>query len=104
MRYIEPLNKAHAETDRVRFLPVREQIVVTGVREVRLAGGERLFIIKGHVEGDILSGRSLRTPDQWKSALCQQSIGGNAVDVVWQRNPFDRTAYDECDLISVQHS
>ncbi len=96
------MEKADIERERISLLPVRELITVTSVRSIRLAGGEELFLVRGHLDEAVVAMRSLRTMDAWKASLCRTAIGRPSIFITWQRNPFNRMAWDEHDIISVE--
>lgn len=96
------MDKADIERERISLLPVRELITITHVRPIRLAGNEEIFIIKGHLDETPMAMRSMRTTDGWKASMCQAAVDMGSVWVTWQRNPFNRMAWNEHDLIAVE--
>lgn len=96
------MGKADIERERVSLLPVRELITITDVRPIRLAGNEEIFIIKGHLDETQMAMRSLRTTDGLKASVCRAAISRPSIYITWQRNPFNRMAWDEHDLIAVE--
>lgn len=96
------MDRADIERERVSLLPVRELITVTDVRPIRLSGHEEIFIIKGHLDETPMAMRSLRTTDGLKASVCRAAIGRPSIYITWQRNPFNRMAWNEHDLITVE--
>ncbi len=96
------MDMAEIKRERLLLLPVRELITITDVRSIRLAGGEELFLVRGHLDEAIVAMRSLRTMDPWKASLCRAAIGRPSVYLTWQRNPFNKFAWNEHDIIQVE--
>ncbi len=96
------MDKADIERERVLLMPVRELITIDSVREQWLAGHERIFIIRGHLEETPMAYRDFHTPDALKASLCQVAIGRPALYVTWRRNPFNKFRWNEHDIISVE--
>lgn len=96
------MDKADIERERILMRPVRELLTITEVREQRLAGNERIFLIKAHVEETPMAYRSLRTMDSLKASFCRAAISRPAIYVTWQRNPFNKMAWNEHDIVSVE--
>lgn len=88
--------------EKVSLLPVRELVLISSVQEIWIAKGERIFLIKGDVFGSPLSARSMRTSNAWNASLCRAAIGHPPIFLTWQKNPFNRMAWNEHDLISVE--
>jgi hypothetical protein len=96
------MEKADIEREKLLMMPVRELITIESVREQRLAGNERIYIIRGYLGDNTMAYRNLRTADVFKAALCRVSIGRPAVWVKWQRNPFNKFAWNEHDILDVE--
>lgn len=96
------MEKADIERERILLMPVRELLTIESVREQRLAGNERIFLVRGHLHEILMASRSLRTPDPWKASLCEAAIGRSAVWVKWRRNLFNKFAWNEHDILSVE--
>lgn len=96
------MTRADIERERILLMPVRELMTITDVREVRLAGNEKMFLVKAHLEETPMAYRSLRTTDPWKASACRAAIGRPSVYIEWQRNPFNRMAWNEHDILDVE--
>lgn len=98
------MDQADIERERLLMMPVRELITIDSVREQRLAGNERIYIVRGHFDDSPSGYRDLRTPDVFKAALCRCSIGRPALWVTWQPNPFNKFRMNEHDILEVEQA
>lgn len=96
------MDKADLERERVSLLPVRELMTITAVREQRLAGNERIFLIKAHLEETVMAYRYLRTRDGLEASACRAAIGRHPLLITWQRKSFDKMAWNEHDIVKVE--
>ncbi len=97
------MDKADIERERVLMMPVRELITIESVREQYLAGNERIFLIRGYLDDTPMATRSLRTPDPWLASACKVAIGRPSVWIKWQRNPWNKFAWNEHDILNVEN-
>lgn len=98
------MDNADIDRERILLMPVRELIAIDSVREQRLAGNERIFIVRGHLDESPMAYRDLRTADVFKAALCRCSIGRPALWIKWQRNLFNKFAWNEHDILDVEQA
>lgn len=103
-RYVEAfvMDNAEIERERILMMPVRERLTITEVRPIRLAGNEELFLVRAHLEETPMTYRNLRTMDGLKASVCRCAIGRPALFITWQRNPFNKMAWNEHDILSVE--
>lgn len=96
------MDNSDLERERLLMMPVRELLTIDSVREQRLAGNERIYIIRAHLDDIPIAFRDLRTGDAFKASLCRVSVGRPALWVTWQRNPFNKFAWNEHDILHVE--
>lgn len=96
------MDNADIERERILMMPVRELLTITDVKPIRLAGNEELFLVKAHLEETPMAYRNLRTMDGLKASFCRAAISRPAIYVTWQRNPFNKMAWNEHDILSVE--